>query len=49
MTGTPGRSPTCDGGTFAFLVTAPVIYSLTLPIALLDKWASVYQAVCFRV
>jgi hypothetical protein len=31
------------------LLTAPVIYSMVLPIALLDLWASVYQWVCFPV
>ena len=31
------------------LMTAPVIYSMVLPIALLDVWASVYQWVCFPV
>ncbi|GGH33160.1 hypothetical protein GCM10007036_45570 [Alsobacter metallidurans] len=30
------------------VVTAPVIYSLVLPIAMLDGCASLYQAVCFR-
>jgi hypothetical protein len=30
------------------LVTAPVIYSMVVPIALLDLWVSLYQAVCFR-
>jgi len=30
------------------LVTAPVIYSLLVPIALLDLWVSIYQAICFR-
>jgi hypothetical protein len=30
------------------VVTAPVIYSMLVPIALLDLWVSVYQAVCFR-
>jgi len=30
------------------LVTAPVVYSLVVPIALLDLWITVYQAVCFR-
>src|SRR5262249_880047 len=30
------------------LVTAPVIYSLVVPIALVDVWVTVYQAVCFR-
>jgi hypothetical protein len=30
------------------IVTAPVIYSLLVPVALLDVWVSVYQAICFR-
>jgi len=30
------------------LLTAPLIYSLIVPIALLDAWISLYQAVCFR-
>jgi hypothetical protein len=30
-------------------LTAPVIYSLLLPILLLDLWASLYQQICFRV
>lgn len=30
------------------IVTAPVIYSLCLPFLLLDGWASLYQAICFR-
>lgn len=30
-------------------VTAPVIYSLLIPFALVDLWVSIYQAVCFRV
>jgi hypothetical protein len=29
------------------LLTAPVIYSLIVPIALLDLWITVYQRVCF--
>jgi hypothetical protein len=29
-------------------VTAPVIYSMIVPLALLDAWASGYQAICFR-
>ena len=29
------------------LLTAPVIYSMFLPIALLDLWVSVYQWICF--
>ena len=31
------------------LLTAPLIYSLVIPIALLDGWISLYQAICFRV
>ena len=30
------------------LLTAPVIYSMIVPIALLDVWISLYQAICFR-
>ena len=33
----------------ANLLTAPLIYSLVVPIALLDGWISLYQAICFRV
>ena len=30
------------------LLTAPLIYSLVLPIALLDIWITLYEAICFR-
>lgn len=30
------------------LLTAPVIYSLIVPFALIDLWISLYQAICFR-
>lgn len=30
------------------VITAPVIYSLIVPLALIDLWASAYQAICFR-
>lgn len=30
------------------LLTAPVIYSMVIPIGLLDLWISLYQAICFR-
>lgn len=30
------------------LLTAPIIYSMIVPIALLDGWISLYQAICFR-
>ena len=33
----------------AFILTAPIIYSLILPLALLDLFLAVYQATCFRV
>src|SRR5262245_49833752 len=32
----------------ANLAAAPLIYSLMIPIALLDLWISLYQAICFR-
>lgn len=32
----------------ATIATAPIIYSLILPILLLDLWATLYQAICFR-
>lgn len=31
------------------LLTAPLIYSLTVPMALLDLWMTLYQWVCFPV
>ena len=31
------------------VVTAPVIYSLLLPLALLDVWVSMYQWICFPI
>lgn len=37
-----GRSPV------RHIVTAPVIYSLIIPLALIDVWVSLYQAICFR-
>lgn len=33
---------------FATVLTAPLIYSLIIPVLLIDAWASLYQAVCFR-
>lgn len=32
-----------------FVLTAPLIYSVVIPLLLLDLFASVYQAICFRV
>jgi hypothetical protein len=31
------------------LLTAPLIYATVVPIAFLDVWMTIYQAVCFRV
>jgi hypothetical protein len=31
------------------ILTAPAIYSLIVPIAVLDLWVSMYQSICFRV
>lgn len=36
-------------GNVGSLLTAPVIYSLILPLALLDLWVTVYQSVCFPI
>ncbi|MEP6918965.1 MAG: hypothetical protein ABJC89_25210 [Acidobacteriota bacterium] len=32
----------------ATIATAPVIYSLIVPMVLLDGWVTLYQAICFR-
>ncbi|MCF6301718.1 MAG: hypothetical protein L3J13_00680 [Devosiaceae bacterium] len=32
-----------------FIITAPVIYSLVVPFALLDLMVTIYQHICFRV
>ncbi|MDB5714770.1 MAG: hypothetical protein JWO15_2167 [Sphingomonadales bacterium] len=34
---------------FKIMITAPVIYSLMVPLVLIDLWVSAYQAVCFPV
>jgi hypothetical protein len=31
------------------VLTAPVIYSLVIPVALLDLWVMAYQAICFPI
>ncbi len=31
------------------LITAPVIYSLVVPVAVLDLWVTIYQRLCFPV
>ena len=43
MTKFLARSP------IATILVSPVIYSMVLPILLVDIWASLYQAICFRV
>ncbi len=30
-------------------LSAPIIYSLIIPFLIVDAWASIYQAICFRV
>lgn len=30
------------------MITAPVIYSLIIPMLIIDCWATAYQAICFR-
>jgi hypothetical protein len=30
-------------------LSAPLIYSLIIPFALVDLWVSIYQAICFRI
>jgi hypothetical protein len=34
---------------FLILLTAPFIYSLIVPLVLLDIWLWLYQAICFRI
>ena len=36
-------------GDLLSLLTAPVVYSLLLPFALLDLWVTLYQWVCFPI
>lgn len=33
----------------AFVLSAPVVYSLIVPLAPLDAWITLYQQPCFRV
>jgi len=33
---------------FGTVITAPVIYSLIVPLVILDIWVSLYQVICFR-
>jgi hypothetical protein len=32
-----------------FLLSVPMIYSLIVPLVLMDLWASLFQAICFRI
>ena len=36
-------------GNLLSLLTAPVIYSLLLPLVILDLWVMLYQAICFPI
>ena len=36
-------------GDLLSLLTAPVIYSLLLPLVLLDLWVTLYQSICFPI
>jgi hypothetical protein len=35
-------------GDIPTMITAPVIYSVAVPFALLDAWVMLYQGICFR-
>ncbi len=43
-----GMAKFFGGTSLAVVLTAPVIYSLIIPMALVDAWVSAYQAICFR-
>jgi hypothetical protein len=36
------------GGDLPTLITAPLVYSLLVPMAVVDGWVTLYQALCFR-
>jgi hypothetical protein len=36
-------------GSLRSLISAPIVYSLVLPFALLDAWTTLYQWVCFPI
>lgn len=36
-------------GSIGSLLTAPLVYSLILPLAVLDAWVTVYQRICFPI
>ena len=36
-------------GSLLSLLTAPIIYSLLLPLLMLDLWVTLYQSICFPI
>ncbi|WP_417432753.1 hypothetical protein [Hoeflea sp.] len=44
-----GLWPYITGARIAILLTAPVIYGVAIPLALLDLSVTIYQHICFRV
>ena len=36
------------GGSASTLLSTPFVYSLIIPLALLDAWVTLYQSICFR-
>jgi hypothetical protein len=46
----PRRAPvTWTAAAVANLLTTPLIYSLSVPLALLDAWITLYQWICFPI
>ena len=43
-----GMAAYFGGASPAVVLTAPVIYSLIVPMVIVDLWVSAYQAICFR-
>ncbi|ARR53341.1 hypothetical protein HY78_07740 [Rhizorhabdus wittichii DC-6] len=43
-----GLAPYFGRASLRAVVTAPIIYSMIIPLVLIDLWTSLYQAVCFR-
>lgn len=43
-----GLAPYLSRASLGAVLTAPVIYSLIVPIVLVDIWTTAYQAICFR-
>ena len=44
-----GLWPYITGARIAILLTAPIIYGMAIPLALLDLSVTIYQHICFRV